>query len=756
LRALLAISWSFMKMHVIGVLLAGCCVGGAALAPQTTTGTTTAQSTAVSQSTAAAQAPPVQSAADAAAVPAQMFGFKDFAAEQARWDKDFLAVPDAQAAGADLKVLTSEPHVASSPEDKRTADFVAQKFRDAGLETEIVPYKVVLTFPKSVHFEATDSKGVVSSGPTREHVNGDPYQDDLRVIMPYNASSASGDVSGAVVYANYGTPEDFKQLDAMHIDVRGKIVLVRYGENFRGVKTYIAQQRGAAGVLIYSDPADDGYARGKIYPEGPMRPETGVQRGAIGMIFKYPGDPTTPGVASTPDLPEKERVPLAKAESEPQIISIPISYHDAAPILEKLGGPEAPKSWQGALHFAYHVGPGPVQVHMNVQLSYDLHTIWDVIGRVRGTEYPDTWVVAGNHRDAWVYGAVDPNSGTAAMLEAVHGVGALLKAGWKPKRTVVFASWDAEEQGLIGSTEWVEQHSAEMAHAAAYFNMDVGVAGPNFGSEAVPSLKEFVRAITREVPSPKGGSVYAQWLSKQRTKDDKDIQSGHEDKSKVETLAEPHMGDLGSGSDFTPFLQHAGVPSTDIGSNGPYGVYHSVFDNYAWFTKFADPNFVYLQQMARVFGLEMLHMADADVLPYDYRVYAQSIGRYLGSVEATARKENVSGLNFKAARKANERFNVAAEAAYARQQAASGNMTALNSDLRGAEEGFLAPEGLANRTWFKHTIYAPGEYTGYAAVDIPAVTEPIVAHNPALAQQGLDQLTAALNRAADVLQNAAK
>ena len=302
------------------------------------------------------------------------------------------------------------------------------------------------------------------TGPTREHVDGDRYDSDPRVVMPFNGSSPSADITADVVYANYGRPEDFQKLAQMGIDVKGKIVLTRYGGNFRGVKVYIAQEKGAAGVLIYSDPSDDGYYKGDAYPNGPYRPATGVQRGAVQYMFKYPGDPTTPGVASTPDLPMSKRVAPEKAESQPTIPSTPLSYKDAAPILENLKGPAAPHEWQGALPFTYHLGgKGNVKVHMLLKMDYQYRLIWDVIGRVQGTEYPDEWVVAGNHRDAWVYGAVDPNSGTAAMLEAVHGIGALLKQGWKPKRTIIFGSWDAEEEGLIGSTEWAEDNAQRLA-----------------------------------------------------------------------------------------------------------------------------------------------------------------------------------------------------------------------------------------------------------------------------------------------------
>ena len=696
------------------------------------------------------------------AAPQQVFGFHDFAAQQAKWDRDFLAVPDAKLAGEALKTLTAEPHVAGSPEDYKTALYVADKFKAAGLATEIVKYTAWLNHPGAQHMTVLGKDGkVLLEGPTPEHVASDPFQDDPRVMPGFNSSSASGDVTAPVVYANYGSPADFARLDALGISVKGKLVLVRYGTNYRGVKAYVAQEHGAAGILIYSDPADDGYARGDKYPDGPFRPDTGVQRGSIQYMFQNSGDVTTPGIASTPDLPESKRIPPDKAPSQPHIMSLPISYHDAEPILENLGGPGVPEGWQGALPFHYHVGgAADVTVHLALKEDYAYRTIWDVIGTIAadGTskEGASAWVIAGNHRDAWTYGAVDPNSGTAAMLEAVHGVGALLKEGWKPKRRVVFASWDAEEEGLIGSTEWAEQHADELAGAVAYFNMDVGVSGPDFDSSAVPSLKEFVRAVTREVPSPKGGSVYDAWLAGQKNQHGRHANNGFNEQRPGAAKSQDAVtiGDLGSGSDYTPFLQHLGVPATDIGSDGPYGVYHSVFDNYAWFTKFADPTFVYEQQQARVFGLEVLHMADADVLPYDYVTYAKEIAEYLAAARTKAADAGLA-LDTEAAQAAAAKMLTAADAVHAKQAAGTGD-AALNKALRAAEGDLLSAKGLPNRDWYKHTIYAPGQYTGYAAVVIPGVNEALDAKKVELAQQQLGVITEALDRCAATLAAAAR
>ncbi|ADW68317.1 M28 family metallopeptidase [Granulicella tundricola] len=699
--------------------------------------------------------------------PTSVFGYKDFS-QQAKWDAAFQAIPDSKLAGEHLKTLTKAPHWASSPEDYATAEYVAAKFKAAGLQTEIVPYKVLLNKPVKIVIEAFDATGAkLMSGPSPEHVDptkdgGDPFQDDPRILPAFNGSSPSADIAAEVVYANYGTPADFKKLADLGVDVKGKIVIVRYGANYRGIKVYDAQKAGAAGVLIFSDPEDDGYFRGDKYPKGPYRPDSAVQRGAVQFLPIYPGDATTPGIASTPNLPDSQRIPADKIQANwPSIPSNPLSYKDAAPILEALGGPAAPHAWQGALPFAYHVGGGPkIMVHMHLEQDTKLRTIWDVIGTIPGTDPAEKndWVVAGNHRDAWVYGAVDPNSGTAAMLETVHGLGDLLKQGWKPKRTIVIGSWDAEEEGLIGSTEWVEAHPTQLRNAVAYFNTDVGVSGPNFNASAVPSLKQFVREVTREVPSPAGGTVYDQWLKGQTDRRNESEDEGGATRGARPagrnggTAGEIRIGDLGSGSDYTPFLQHQGVPATDIGSGGPYGVYHSVFDNYNWFIKNADPTFVYEQQQARVFGLEILHMADADVLPYDYQAYGTQLKGY---IEAAKSRSSAMGLDFAALESAANRF-AAAGVVIRQRQLTPSNTATLNTALRSAEDALLDPAGLPHRAWYKHTIYAPGEFTGYAAVVIPGVNEGIDAIDKARTQTQIESLTAAVNRSAAILEAAAK
>ncbi len=680
-----------------------------------------------------------------------MLGFLDGSAE-AEVDQRFLAAPDPRRAEEHLRILTSAPHVAGTPEDRATAEYVAQRFREAGLETEIVPYKVWLPYPTEVHVDVVAPKGVSLHGPSTEHAGS---QMDKRAIVAFNAYSAPADLQAEVVYANYGRPEDFDTLAQMTVDVRGKIVLVRYGETYRGVKPYVAQQRGAAGVILYSDPQQDGYFQGDTYPKGPWRPQGAVQRGSVGYMFEVPGDPSTPGVASVPSLPESERIPRQRSAELPGIPVTPLSAEDATPILQNLAGPPSPHAWQGALPFTYHLGPGPVRVHLRLKFEQAEQTIWDVIGTIRGSQFPDQRVIAGNHRDAWVYGAVDPSSGTAAMLEAVHGLGALLKSGWRPKRSIVIGSWDAEEWGLIGSVEWVEQHEAQLRDAVAYFNMDTAVSGPHFGASAVPTLKDFVRDITKIVPAAEGQqSVYDAWQTQRPEKSGEHQSVGAPRRTPLVRLKDDvPVGDLGSGSDYTPFLQHAAVPATDISSSGPYGVYHSAFDDFDWFKRFGDPDFRYEQQMARVFGLEIVHMADADILPFDFESYGKEIAGYIEAAEKKAATElGKEAPSFAEATAAAERLSQAGAAVTAAQRRPGADVGRVNRALCDAERALVLGGGLPHRPWFRHAIYAPGRLTGYAVSVLPGIGDALEAHDAAETRRQVQALTQALLRAASVLE----
>jgi len=680
---------------------------------------------------------------------AKAFGYRDFSHE-ARIEAEFLKVPSATLAGQHMKRLTAEPHLSATPGDYRSAQYVAAKFRAAGLETTIVPYKVLLNHPIEERLEAWNDRGEkILGGMTPEHVKDDPWQGRPGISMPFHGSSASGDITAELVYANFGRPEDFATLAAHHIDVRGKIVIARYGSNFRGVKAWQAEAHGAIGLLIYSDPHEDGPAKGSVYPDGPWRPDTAVQMGAVQYLFDYPGDPTTPGVASTMTLPASQRTPADKTGNQPHIPSLPISYHDAEPLLRALSGPQVPAEWQGSLPFDYHMGGSGARVHLLSRQDYKLRTIWNVLGKIKGSKLPGEEVVIGNHRDAWIYGAVDPVSGTAAMLETVHGIGALLKQGWRPERSILFASWDAEEQGLVGSTEWVEQHMAEAEHIVAYFNTDVAVSGPDFSASAVPSLKRFLTEVTASVPSPLGSTVYQQWLASSH-KHDNELRDPHA----ITPASEVELGNLGSGSDFTPFLQHAGIPASDIGSDGPYGVYHSVFDNYQWFVRNADPKFVYEQEMARVLGIEALRMADADTLPLDYTTYAHQISVALEAAEKRVHEMQIGGIDFAPAETALQHFAAQATRATHLVEAPPASTAAVNHALRQTETAFLSNAGLPNRPWYRHTIFAPGIATGYAVVMLPGVNEALDAHNAALANQQLQVIAASIESAARVLAQA--
>ena len=673
--------------------------------------------------------------------PAALPGFENASAELS-WEKLFLAVPDPHRAEDEMKFLSAEPHPAGSLQDRKTADYVARKFREAGLDTSIVEYRVWMNYPIEVSVDIVAPASVHMHGPTPEPVDGDNVRERAHISPGFSGYSPSGDAEADIVYANYGRPEDFDKLHELGVDVRGKIVIIRYGEIFRGAKVFLAQERGAAAVILYSDPMDDGFFKGDAYPNGPWRPATAVQRGTVEYGFEHPGDPTTPGFASLPSLPLSKRVPPESNPDVPRIPVTPLSAHDAQPILEHLDGQASPRGWQGALPFTYHVGPGPVRVKLHLKQEYAYRSIWNVIGKIPGMQYPNEWVIAGNHRDAWVYGAVDPVSGTIAMLETVHGIGELLKAGWRPKRTVIIASWDAEEQGLIGSTEWAEEHEAELQNAVAYFNTDLGAYGPNFRASATPSLKRFVRDVTRSVPNPKGGTLYDSWSG-----------SGHMNSPATSGGYDVALGDLGSGSDYTVFIDHLGIPSTDVRSTGDYGVYHSAFDNYDWFRRFGDTDFLYSQELSRVFGLEILRMAEADVLPYDYESYGNEITSDLKISERSCHDAfGEQSPSFSEVEAAAARFTQAARA-LAMQAPVGKKATQLNHILMQTERSLLLTNGLPRRPWFKHAIFAPSELRVYSAAVLPGITEAIDRHDLELTRIQIGELTNALNRAAQTMES---
>ncbi|HXM34684.1 MAG TPA: M28 family metallopeptidase, partial [Pyrinomonadaceae bacterium] len=585
---------------------------------------------------------------------------------------------------------------------------------------------------------------------TREAVvPQDPTSANPKITPLFNGYSASGDVTAALVYANYGLPPDYEALQKAGVDVKGKIVLVRYGNSFRGVKAKVAQDNGAIGCLIYSDPADDGYMQGDVYPKGPWRPIASGQRGSVQYLFKYPGDPLTPGKPAIPGVP---RLKLEEAYDDiPRIPVQPLGYDEARKLIQPLKGPVRPRGFQGGLDFAYHVGgTEDVKVHLKTDMDYQSRTIWDVVTRIDGANEKDRWVVMGNHRDAWVFGAVDPNSGTAAMLETARGFAQLLKQGWKPRRTIVLCSWDGEEYGLIGSTEWAEEYAEELQQkAVAYLNVDVAVAGANFGASSVPSLWKLIRSATRDVKDPKTGkTIYEQWQERARE------QRGEADDAK----AEAPIGALGSGSDFTPFLQHLGVPSTDMGFGGDYGVYHSAFDSFYWMSQFGDPTFGYHKAAAQLWGTIAMRLADADGLPLDYTDYANQLREFFSdSMKLAKRRDLASASDEKAMNEALKDFGeAAARIEKERQQVLSTaggtrQLNRINDALIAAERAFIDERGLRGRPWYKHEIYAPGVYTGYAAQPLTDFRQGLDDRNSADAKAGLERVIEAIKRATAVL-----
>jgi N-acetylated-alpha-linked acidic dipeptidase len=694
--------------------------------------------------------------------PAPLRGFfAGHATREAELEEVFRASPTPQRAQQDLWTLTQSPHVAGTPNDYKTAQYVIGQFREAGLDARLVEYEVLLPMPKEVKVDLVEP--FRREGPSPEGGWGwDKDSYDSSVIVPFNAYSPSGDVTARVVYANYGLPEDYERLKGLSIDVAGKIVIVRYGKCFRGVKAYVAEQNHAAGLLIYSDPADDGYRQGDVYPRGPWRPPSGVQRGSILYLTGYAGDPLTPGFAATRDA---KRLSMAEAVTLPHIPTNPLSYQDASPILENLGGPLAPRSWQGALPFPYHVGPGASKVHLKLEMDFRLRTIWDVVATIKGSAHPDSWVVIGNHRDAWTFGAADPISGTTPLLAVARGLGQLVKSGWKPQRTIILGSWDAEEFGLMGSTEWSEEFADQLTHhAVAYLNMDVGVCGPHFGASAVPSLRSLIREVTQQVKDPNtGNSIFAVW-SEEGPKFRREIGAPIVVPSQVPSPdgSEARVGDLGSGSDYTPFLQHLGVPSLDLGFGGPYGVYHAIYDDFYWMQHFGDPSFKYSVAAAQVLGTLALRLADADILPFDYEEYGNAMQSYLRDLENEIRKSNLDGrLQFNGAMKAAVRFTETSKAldqnlAQTIQTGAtdSNRLAAINQSLLEVERDFLLPHGLPGRTWFRHVFYAPGVYTGYAAVVFPGVREAVSQKDWTTAEQQLEFAQGAIERGTTSLDRA--
>jgi len=647
--------------------------------------------------------------------------------------------PSPTSASAHSKVLSRETHVAGTPAQARTRDYVVDQMKKWGLETEVRSYDIWMPQPTSVRVARVSPQPKELS--LAEPAVADDPTSKLAQYPTVNGYSGQGDVSGDVVYVNYGLIEDYAQLDSLGVSVRGKIAIARYGRSFRGIKAREAEKHGAVALLIYSDPQEDGFVVGDVYPDGPMRNSAGVQRGSI---LNVDGDPSTPGYGSKPGAPRLE----PRQMEIPHIPVVPIGYGNAGELLKYVRGANVPRGWQGGLPFRYHVGPGPVRARVSVaddRSTKPLKPIYDTFGIVRGAEFPDEFVIVGGHRDGWGPGAADNVSGTVSVLEAARAVAEEVKAGVRPKRTIIFATWDAEEWGLIGSTEFVEDDSLRLArNAVAYFNQDVAAQGPRFGGGGSPSLRPMLRDIARLVPDPNGkGSVYSEWRRA----------------SAVADTAEPAMGDPGGGSDFAGFYNHLGIPIAEWGFGGQGGVYHSQYDSYTWMTKFGDPGFHYHAAAARVGTAMLLRIANADVLPFDYVEYARTMRPYLDQIDRAVGGHhwNAPTIALRAAIDRLQEEGAAFNAARDSVLAGSPSKSALertNQSLMQVERALTRPSGLRTRPWFRNLIYVADENNGYANMALPSVNEAIRSADEALTRNEIQDLAAHFDRAAQALTQA--
>jgi N-acetylated-alpha-linked acidic dipeptidase len=674
-------------------------------------------------------------------------GFKTSTSDQERkLEERLVDLLDPASTARHFRLLTEEPHPAGSSENLKLAHYVRDQFVAYGLEeVRLLRYDVLLPWPRKIAVSMVEPIEWAAS------LAEDPYPVDkdsyaVGADLTYLGMSASCDITADVIYAHSGNPEDYDWLEAQGIDPRGKIAIVRYSMpySYRGFKAWEAQRRGVAALIIYSDPKDDGYRRGEVFPHGPWGPESHIQRGAITYDFIVPGDPLTPG---WPSIEGAKRITPEEARSVPQIPAVPMSWRDAKPILENLRGPIAPLDWQGALAMTYRVGPGPAKVHVEIDMDDEVRPIWNVEGRIRGSEKPDELVILGNHRDAWVYGAVDPSSGTASQLEAARVLGALAKKGERPRRTLVFANWDAEEWHLTGSTEWGEQFAAELGKGAvAYLNVDSSTSGPDFSIGGVASLNPTILEVARDVIDPNSRrSLLEAWSKTSSTEGD--------------TAASLVENELGSGSDYTVFLNFLGVPVASMGFGGPYGVYHSQYDDLYWMEHFGDPGYRYMTAMVEVWGRLGLRLANADVIPYDFRPYASTVGGFIDSLKEVPDLEKELDLEAVTAvveewRREAEKLHQKTEEALTREgETGAGNFTDLNTALLTVERELLLEDGIPGRPWFKHALYAP-RYT-YAAMSLPGVREAAEAGNWELARSQLEALLERLRAVAAATREAA-
>jgi N-acetylated-alpha-linked acidic dipeptidase len=710
-----------------------------------------------------------------------------------QWEEKMRAIPEPDNIREYMKRLSARPHHVGSPYDKDNAEWILAKYKEFGLDAHIETFDVLFPTPEERVVELVDGGPKFKAKLQEPPVKVDPTSDQTAEQLPtYNAYSIDGDVTAPLVYVNFGVPADYEELERMGVSVKGAIVIARYYGSWRGIKPKVAAEHGAIGCLIFSDPHEDGYFQGDVFPEGPYRPKDGVQRGSVADMPLYSGDPLTPGVGATKDA---KRLELKDAETITKIPVLPISYADAEPLLASLKGPMSPVAWRGALGISYHVGPGPGVVHLKVKSKwFPLRTIYDIIAKIPGSVYPDEWVIRGNHHDGWVNGAEDPLSGQSAMLEEARSLGALVKEGWKPKRTIIYCSWDGEEPGLLGSTEWVETHADELSqHAVAYINSDGNGRGYlELGGSH--TLEKFMNDVARDIQDPE--TKLTAWKRDQL----REIEHAPEDKKQeIRQRPDLHLGALGSGSDFTPFLQHVGIASFNIGFGGEDGggIYHSIYDDFYWYTHFADTTFVYGRALSQTGGTMMMRLADADLLPFDFSDFAETMQTYVkelkdlskkmqdeirernkeideGVFTATAdpkktyvppKKEEVPPYQdfaplenaVDAVTRSAAEYHKALEHAEANGGAAlaSASLDEVNRLLIESERKFTTPDGLPNRPWYKHQLYAPGFYTGYAAKTMPYVREAIEQKQWKQADEGVVVVAHCLQDEAKLIDDAA-
>ena len=692
-------------------------------------------------------------------------GLAGYSADGARvereWEMKFRALPSPDNMREYMKRLSAHPHHVGSPYDQDNAQWILSKFKEWGLDAHIETFHVLFPTPKERLVQLVEPTKFVAK--LKEPAfSVDPTSDQMDEQLPtYNAYSTDGDVTGPLVYVNYGVPEDYKQLERLGLSVKGAIVIARYGASWRGIKPKVAAEHGAVGCLIYSDPRDDGYFQGDVFPQGPWRPLEGAQRGSVMDMTLYSGDPLTPGVGATE---EAKRLPVGEAPTITKVPVMPLSYGDAQPLLAALQGPVAPDGWRGALPLPYHIGPGPAKVHLRVSFNWDIKPIYDVIARVTGSQYPAEWIIRGNHHDAWVNGAQDPISGQMALLEEARGFADLLKEGWKPRRTIIYCAWDGEEEGLLGSTEWAEQHADELqANAAVYINTDSNGRG-YLNAGGSHTLEQFINGVERDIEDPE--TRLSVWKRNQLARIKK---AAPDDLQEVRQRPDLRIGALGSGSDYTGFLQHLGIAALNLSYDGEDGggIYHSVYDDFYWYTHFSDTQFVYGRALAQTVGTSVMRLADAGLLPLDFTNFADTVRKYVEELRTLLKKEQdetrernkqieegvfaatadprqvsippkmeevppylnfapldnaVSSLSQGAGRYAKALAKARENGGSALDRAA---LDSVDKRLIESERRLTTREGLPRRPWYRHQIYAPGYYTGYGVKTIPAVREAI-------------------------------